>query len=345
VSVLNEIPPGPRLGACLAALLTVWLGWSAAAAVPLVSAVDAVGIPITDAQRSIAFYSEVLHFQEVSDRTVDGAPYGQLFGVPELRLRAVRMRLGSESIELLQYLSPHGRPVPPDAHSDDRWFEHVAIIVSDMDAAYAWLRRHQVRAVSAGPQVLPAWNPAAGGIAAFYFKDPDGNPLEILHFPAGKGASRWQLPSQGLFLGIDHTAIAVADTAASLAYYRDALGFSVAGESDNYGAEQERLSGVTGAHVHITTLRAGAGPGVELLEYLMPRTGRAYPADSRAGDHWQWILSLRAQPGTGVDAIRPLRQWRWISNQPSDLGADALGFRRALMLRDPDGHADNLILQ
>jgi catechol 2,3-dioxygenase-like lactoylglutathione lyase family enzyme len=343
-----------RGSARLVAILAGWLALQALAAFgagtavatePLVSAVDSIGIPVTDTDRSIAFYTKVLHFREVSDRSIAGTQYEQLFAQPGLRLRAVRLRLGGESIQLLQYLSPPGRPVPVDARSDDRWFEHVAIIVRDMDTAYAWLRQHRVRAVSAGPQVLPAWNPAAAGIAAFYFKDPDGNPLEILQFPAGKGAPRWHQPTRALFLGIDHTAIAVASTAASLAYYRDTLGFSVAGESDNYGPEQERLSGVPGAHVHITTLRAGAGPGVELLEYVMPRTGRAYPPDSHASDHWQWILGVRARSGTGSDVIDALRHWDWISTQPSELIDGALGFHRALLLRDPDGHADNLILR
>ncbi len=316
-----------------------------AAPEPLVRAVDAVAIPVTDVGRALAFYRDVLHFREVSDHSVGGDSFGLLFGVQDLRLRAVRMRLGRESIELQQYLSPPGRPLPADARSDDRWFEHIAIVVSDMDTAYAWLREHHVTAVSAGPQVLPAWNPAAGGIAAFYFRDPDGNPLEVLHFPPGKGAPRWQQHSRTLFLGIDHTAIAVADTAASLAYYHDALGLRVAGRSDNFGTEQERLSGVPGAHVRITTLRAAAGPGIELLEYLMPRTGRAYPADTRAGDRWQWVVSLRARAGSGSEALVPLRHWRWISRQPGELADDTLGFRRALMLRDPDGHADTLILR
>jgi catechol 2,3-dioxygenase-like lactoylglutathione lyase family enzyme len=328
-------------------LLLVVLGGgrgNVAVAEALVGAVDSVGIPVTDADRSIAFYTRVLQFHAVSDRTVGGAAYDRLFGVQGLRLRAVRLELGRESIELLQFLSPPGRPVPADAHSDDRWFEHIAIIVGDMDKAYAWLRDHHVRAVSPGPQVLPAWNPAAGGIAAFYFKDPDGNPLEILHFPKGKGAPRWHAASRELFLGIDHTAIAVTDSAASLAYYRDVLGFSVAGESDNYGVEQERLSGVPGAHVHITTLRTAAGPGVELLEYRAPRAGRPYPADTRASDHWQWILGMRLRPGSTAVATDALRRWHWISEQPTELGGAALGYRSALMLRDPDGHADNLIL-
>lgn len=100
--------------------------------------------------------------------------------------------------------------------------------------------------VSEGPQRLPDWNPAAGGIRAFYFRDPDRHPLEVLQFPAGKGDPKWARRDR-LFLGIDHTAIVVSDTEASLRFYRDALGLRVAGAAENWGPEQERLNHVSGA--------------------------------------------------------------------------------------------------
>ncbi len=65
---------------------------------------------------------------------------------------------------------------------------------------------------SSGPQRLPDWNKNAGGIRAFYFRDPDGHPLEILQFPADKGNPKWHDANGRLFLGIDHTAIVISDT-------------------------------------------------------------------------------------------------------------------------------------
>jgi len=158
-----------------------------------------------------------------------------------------------------------------------------------MDRAYARLREAKVQHASPAPQRLPDWNPKAGGIRAFYFRDPDGHFLEVLWFPAGKGDPKWQAATSRLFLGIDHTAIVVGDTAASLRYYRDVLGLQVAGESENFGPEQERLNNVFGARLRITTLRAAAGPGVELLEYLAPRDGRPARVDLKANDlaYWQ----------------------------------------------------------
>ena len=183
-----------------------------AASLPLAQSVETVGMTVSDMNRSITFFSNVLTFEKVSDIEVAGTEYDRLQGVFGTRMRIVRMRLGDEEVELTEYLAPRGRPIPVDSRSNDHWFQHVAIIVSNMDAAYARLRQHKVEHASPEPQRLPDWNPAAGGIKAFYFKDPDGHPLEILQFPEGKGDPKWHTASDRLFLGIDHTAIVVTDT-------------------------------------------------------------------------------------------------------------------------------------
>jgi catechol 2,3-dioxygenase-like lactoylglutathione lyase family enzyme len=154
---------------------------------PLVAGVEAVGMTVADMERSVAFYTNVLTFEKVSDVEVTGSPYEHLQGFFGLRIRVVRLRLGEEFIDLTEYLAPKGRPIPADSRSHDRWFQHIAIIVADMECAYQWLRRHKVEHASSGPQRLPDWNPQAGGIKAFYFKDPDGHYLEVLQFPPDQG--------------------------------------------------------------------------------------------------------------------------------------------------------------
>src|SRR5580765_7811922 len=171
----------------------------------LVEGVDAIGITVSDMDRAVDFYSKVLTFENVSDTEVAGEDYEHLEGVFGLRMRTVRMRLNDEFVELTEYLAPKGRPIPVDSRSNDRWFQHIAIIVSDMSRAYAVLRQNRVEHASSGPQRLPDWNKNAGGIEAFYFKVPDGHPVEILHFPADKGPEKWHRASDKLFLGIDHT--------------------------------------------------------------------------------------------------------------------------------------------
>src|SRR5688500_9979931 len=196
---------------------------------PLVSGVGAIGMTVGSIERSTAFYVDVLGFQKVAEAEVWGEPYERLQALPGLRMSVGRRGLGDETIELTEYVTPRGRPIPVDSRSHDRWFQHIAIVVSDMDRAYARLRVHGVEHISPAPQRLPDWNPNAGGIRAFYFKDPDGHPLEVIWFPAGKGDARWSRAGGRLFLGIDHTAIVVGNTARSLACYRDALGLTIAG--------------------------------------------------------------------------------------------------------------------
>jgi catechol 2,3-dioxygenase-like lactoylglutathione lyase family enzyme len=308
------------------------------AAQALVRAVDSIGITVSDLDRSIAFYREVLDFEPAGEAEVAGESWERLFGVFGMRLRIARLRLGDERVDLMQFLAPRGRPIPLDSHSNDRWFQHVAIIVRDMDAAYRRLRAHGVEHASSGPQRLPDWNPNAGGIEAFYFRDPDDNPLEILAFPPDKGDPKWRRPSDRLFLGIDHTAIVVADTVASLGWYRDVLGLRVAGESENWGPEQERLNNVFGARLRITALRAPAGPGVELLEYLAPRGGRPMPADTRANDGWHWQINMLGDPDAAMARLREARA-NIVSGSVVETAEATLEFRRALLVRDPDGHA------
>jgi catechol 2,3-dioxygenase-like lactoylglutathione lyase family enzyme len=306
-----------------------------------VAAVDSIGMTVSDMERAVDFYTSVLSFERVSDVEVAGREYELLSGVLGARMRVVRLRLGGEAIELTEFLAPKGRPIPPDMKANDRAFQHIAIIVRDMDEAYARLRAAGVVHASTGPQTLPAWNRDAAGIRAFYFRDPDGHFLEILHFPPGKGDAKWHR-SDRLFLGIDHTAMVAGDTDRSLRLYRDALGLAVAGTSENYDMEQEHLNNVFGARLRITTLRAAAGPGIELLEYLAPRDGRPAPADLRANDITHWQTTLVTELPEQVFGVLPLRVVSLVSPVAVTPPTPALGVRRAVLVRDADGHAIRL---
>lgn len=317
----------------------------AATRVPLpIASVGSIGITVADLDRAVAFYTRVLSFEVVERREVSGRPFELLSGVFGARARSARLRLDREEIELTEFLAPRGRPMPPDVRPNDAIFQHAAIVVSDIERAYRLLRDAGVEHASTGPQRLPDWNPNAGGIGAFYFRAPDRHFLEIIEFPPGKGSARWQDDSR-LFLGIDHTAIVVSDTNASLRFYRDTLGLGVAGESENFDVEQEHLNNVFGARVRITALRAEDGPGVELLEYLAPRDGRSAPPDLRANDvaHWQTTLVTAS-----LDGLLPLardHRLSLVSPGPIEMEDTLIGFRAGALARDPDGHGVRLVVR
>jgi len=316
-----------------------------ASALP-VRGIASVGCTVSDSDRATAFFRDVLTFTVVSQMVV--AQFAAM-GEAGAQARVARLQLGDATIELTQYFMPDGsggRPMPADSRSNDGWFQHLSIIVRDMDAAYARLLAHGVRCVSPAPQRLPETVKGAGGIRALYFHDPDGHFLELLQYPPDKGDAKWHAPhapADALFLGVDHTGIAVRDTEASLRFYRDALGMKAAGETLNEGIEQARLTGVPGARVRITSLRFPTGMGVELLEYLTPHDGRPMPADVRANDlfHWQTRFDTADADRAAAYARDHAHALPVASDDVTtlrDQGGQQGGVRRAVRFRDPDGH-------
>ncbi len=302
-------------------------------------AVDAVGVTVADLDASVAFFRDVLTFEVLGEREDAGRDTELLTGVFGARTRTATLRLGREVVELTEFLAPRGRPFPADTRGNDQWFQHVAIIVSDMDAAYARLRAAGVVHASTHPQRIPDSNRDAGGIRAFYFKDPDGHFLEVLQFPPGKGEVRWQSRDR-LFLGLDHTAIVSTDTARSLHFYRDGLGLTVAGGAENHGVEQEHLNNVFGVRLRITTLRAPEGPGIELLEYLAPRTGRETPRELAANDLAHWQTTVRMPQ---VEPFLRVLHGGWLVSPAVVAGPAGGPFTRGLLVRDPDAHGVRLV--
>jgi catechol 2,3-dioxygenase-like lactoylglutathione lyase family enzyme len=311
-----------------------------------ITAVASVGMTVANMDRSIDFYTTVLNFGVISDRAIAGVELdalpdplsARLYGLSNVRSRVVKLQLGDEIIELTEFLTPQGRPIPPDSRSNDLWFQHIAIVVSDMDRAYQHLCQHQVTQTSPSPQTLPDWNPVAGGIKSFYFKDPDGHNLELIQFPTGKGDPEWQ-GTDLLFLGIDHTAIVVADTAASRAFYGNLLGMKLAQESENFGLEQERLSGIAGVKVRISSLTAPKGLGIELLEYVEPHQGRPIPTDTRPNDLWCWQTTVMVEDA--IDLHRSYANAKF--QQPPAQQVSASQAALGLLVQDPDGHQIRLV--
>lgn len=297
--------------------------------------VGAIGLTVRDLNSEVYFFTNTLPFELVSVSEMRGQEQDALLGLKHTALRVALLKLGDERITLTQHLGVKSKPIPADSRSFDLWFQHLAIVVSDMDAAYARLAAHKVKHVSTAPQTLPEWNKDAGGIKAFYFRDLEDHVLEIIWFPKGKGDPKWQRAGARfdapIFLGIDHTAIVVSDTDRSLNFYRDQLGLRVVGGANNYGPEQEHLNQVFGARLRITALRAERGPGIEFLEYIAPPGGRALPADAKASDLIFWKTTLVTNDGSKSVSALAEKGGRHVS-RPAKNSDTAI-------VRDPDGHA------
>lgn len=287
----------------------------------------AVMLTASDLAGSAAFFRDGLGFgvQDPVDG-VDDPGLAALLGAGTARV--VRLRLGGQRLALAAF-DPPGRAYPADGTACDLWFQHVAIVVSDMAAAHAAAMAHGAVPIStAGPQRLPA---ASGGVTAWKFRDPEGHPLELLAFPPGGGDPAWRGGGPGVFLGFDHSAVAVADAARSRRYYVGALGLVEAGATVNRGVEQDQLDGLAGALVDVVALRPGqAPPHVELLAYRHPRgrTGSVGATDVAATR-----LVLAGPALDGAEAAIAGAGGRVLGR-----GTFSLAAGPALWASDPDGH-------
>jgi len=316
---------------------------------------DCIGFTSGDSEATATFFEQCLGFQREGDAVIlDGGPYGELVGLPGGRFKVLRLAIGAELLEITEVLDPGpgarpGKAVPAGSRSTDRWFQHICLVVNAMDKALAGLEpafaAGTITPISSAPQRLPDWNTAAAGIVAFKFHDPEGHPLELLQFPPDKGDARWHGGAPGPLLGIDHSAIGIADTDASCRFYRELLGLSAGGDGVNSGPEQDGLDGLADTRVHITGHRCPTGAGVECLDYREPTGGRPMPADQGIQDLAHWQLRLRVADLAAIAERAEAFGGRLISAGIVELGDQGgwIGATRALQLADPDGHQLQLL--
>jgi len=225
-----------------------------------VERLDRVVIVVGDLDRLSRFYA-ALGF-----RPDDARPAPEQAALAEAPTAVSRvMWVGEQAVELVAF-DPPGADYPLPARSTDPWFQHIALVAPDIDAAMARLRAAEGwTAISrGGVSHLPR---DAGRVTAFKFRDPEGHPLEFLAFPTGQAPPRWSTAGPGL-LGYDHSAISVSDIARSIAFYRDELGMTLGPRTLNQGAAQAALDDVADAMVDVVAMRpVTATPHVELLGY------------------------------------------------------------------------------
>ncbi len=300
-------------------------------------------LTVSNLDAAVSFYEQALGFSKVGERVVTDRNYDYLTGVFGTRVRSATLQLGDERIELEQYLTPAGQPIPVDSRSNDLWFQHFAVVVSNMERAYDHVRQFAVQSISSAPQTIPESNKGAAGIKAYKFKDPDGHPLELLWFPSDKGRPKWQQPGGRLFLGIDHSAIGISSTERSTAFYRDLIGLAVAGGGVNTGMTQEQLDNAFGAVVRITGLRPerDASPGLEFLQYVTPSGGRPSPLNLRPND---LVLTRTVIEVDDLDRLTMRLQGSGVTFiSPAAIAVAGAPWSKGLMVKDPDGHAVLLV--
>ncbi len=156
------------------------------------------GFTVSDIERSVAFYRDVLGMRLVRRQT-GTAPYlARVTGFDGVRLEIALLQPadGGSMLELLQYVS---HPAPATDRATNRpGTGHLCFNVDDLRAAGAALSRRGVTLVSA-PTEITAGSHAGGW--AVYLRDPDGFTVELYQGPPATGAEPTAAAASGRHAG------------------------------------------------------------------------------------------------------------------------------------------------
>ena len=144
-------------------------------------AADHTGITVSNLERSLAFWRDVLGFEYSHSAHQTGEQVEQITGVKasELKLAVLKTPTGHK-IELLEYLAPDDRKERNDLRPCDLGHVHIALVVDDLEAILQKMAASEWKAAG-NPQMLTV-GPNAGK-RVVYVRDPDGTTIELMQMP------------------------------------------------------------------------------------------------------------------------------------------------------------------
>jgi len=142
-----------------------------------------IGLCVSDWERSLQFYRDVLGFRYLSELQLAGEPSGTLLQLPDVELRAIYLERDGTRIELLHYPVPghqgDGAPRP----MNQLGLTHLSLRVDDLVGLLASLRAAGVRILDRTRIDIPAFE--AGAV---FVTDPDGTLIELVQAPGDPSA-------------------------------------------------------------------------------------------------------------------------------------------------------------
>jgi len=141
-----------------------------------------LGICVSDLERSLRFYRDLLGFRPEHELHVEGEPSDTLLRLRDVRLDAVYLQRDGVRIELLRFATPPAPPPRPRA-MNERGLTHLSFRVADVDATLAALRAAGERVLDETIIRVPDFR-----AAACFIVDPDGQLIELVQSPGDPAA-------------------------------------------------------------------------------------------------------------------------------------------------------------
>lgn len=139
----------------------------------MIKGIEHVGLSVTNLERSIEFYRDLMGMELV--RIIEpnpDFPLEKVVGAPGAKARIAHMKSEQSMLELFQYLSPEGHPMPADHTQADIGFIHAGFTSTDVRSDYNVLLENGVEFLGDPVEVRP-------DVWVVYFKGPDGEVCEI----------------------------------------------------------------------------------------------------------------------------------------------------------------------
>ncbi len=138
------------------------------------------GVTVSDLDRSIRFYRDLLGCEVSPPVRAEGPFFEAVTGVPGCQIDVAFARVAGHVIELLCYRNPPSQP--STLRACDPGFMHICLKVSDLDRVVNEVRTAGFEPV--GP-IQQAEGGPVSGLKVVYVRDPDGVVLELIEEPAG----------------------------------------------------------------------------------------------------------------------------------------------------------------
>lgn len=251
---------------------------------------------VENMDRSLAFYRDVFGMEVPALPPSGERPYNRanpqlfaMFDIPGARERHQSARVPNSriSVEVMEVQDVEHRAIP--LRIQDPGTATLVLLVRDIDAMLARAKAAHVAVATPGGMPVAF----ADGSRAVLIRDVDGRLIELRQPATGDGGTA---PADIVDMRLS---ITVADMDKTLRAYRDALGFTVAGETAFSGDEPTRtLTGLAGGQARRSRVQApGSTLWIEFVEYKgVDRT----PLRMRVQDRGAARLQLRAQ---NLDAV------------------------------------------
>jgi catechol 2,3-dioxygenase-like lactoylglutathione lyase family enzyme len=141
-----------------------------------------VGICVSDLERSLRFYRDLLGFRFEHELGVEGEPSDTLLRLRDVKLHATYLVRDGVRIELLRFASP-AAPPPRTRTMHEHGLTHLSFRVADLDATVAALRAAGERVLEETVIRFPEFQSAACLVI-----DPDGQLIELVQAPGDPAA-------------------------------------------------------------------------------------------------------------------------------------------------------------